>query len=338
MPIEHIHSFLVHPAKSEDDQPEISGTQIPRRGKLYEMLRDVYRRSPDECKIEIVFRPDAQGRQANECSANLLTYTARPSLPSGRAIAGRLQRVTTRRSGLGLLFLLKGTDQRGSHVLLVSRFPADQGILAQERKSDLSVRFVERIFMKSSRDYKSALFLTPSLDTAFLEGRAVDRQVKGPRDLSIYWINEFLESDLRTTGPAGSRRLAISLREAVKRTTDLDVKQELVAATRLLRGQQGRRISTSEVLEQLAISPSAREAVRGAFARPELIDEYFEFDVDEFDRHVQYRTVELDTGAMLVAEDSLWDQVFSRQRLETDERVRITTEGEIIDERLKRTK
>jgi hypothetical protein len=38
MPLERIHSFLVYPAKHEEEQPPVSGTQIPMRGALFDML------------------------------------------------------------------------------------------------------------------------------------------------------------------------------------------------------------------------------------------------------------------------------------------------------------
>ena len=338
MPIEQMHSFLVHPSKNADEQPGISGTRIPHAGPLYEMLAEVYERARTECDIDIVFRPDAEGRQVNECRDCLLAYATGPGVPRGRAVAERLQRVTTHRSGLGLLFLLKGVDNKGEHSLVISRFPADQGVVAQEDADSLSVEFIERIFMKNARAYKSALFTTESLQAGFFDGRAVDRQISSPRDLSEYWIGEFLESELRTTGPAGTRRLAVALRDAVKGAQDLDLKHELVSAARLMRGQHGRTLSARGVLRRLSLSEAATIMVEGAFARPELINETFRFDAAEFDRHILYRTVELDTGAMLMAEDTRWGDVFQTERLVAEGRVRYTTEGHVVDQRFKKTK
>ena len=85
-----------------------------------------------ECNIEIVFVPDEQGSQNNELRDLLVRYAKSPNLSSGRLIAESLQRVTTNRSGLGLLFLMKGTCSDGRHMLVISRFPASQGITATE--------------------------------------------------------------------------------------------------------------------------------------------------------------------------------------------------------------
>src|SRR5258706_9192007 len=109
MPIEKIHSFLVYPAKNEEEPPNISGTEIPRRGsKLHVMLTGVFDRSHNECNIDVVFRPNEQGEQSNDCRDLLVEYAARPRIGTGRQIAERLQQVSTHRSGLGLLFLVKG--------------------------------------------------------------------------------------------------------------------------------------------------------------------------------------------------------------------------------------
>ncbi len=335
MPIEVIHSFLVHPAKHAEESPEISGTQIPRHGRLYEMLTEVFTRAPKECNIEIVFRPDVEGRQKNECRDLLVAYVEKPGIDNGRAVAAKLQNVTTHRSGLGLLFLTKGMVDT-DHVLVISRFPADQGIIAQESARDLSVQFIERVFMKSAKAYKSAFYVSDSLGGGFWDGKAIDRQISGPRELSDYWIREFLFSELRTTGAAGTKRLAVALREAIRSASELGVRQELISCVGVLRGRHGQQISTRQVVEQLGLSQEAILTLEHAFARSDLMNEFFQFDRTEFEKHAPYRAVELDSGGLLIAEDSRFEEIFERQDLNvSDGRVRYMTEGRIIDERLR---
>jgi len=338
MTVTSIHSFLVQPGKHLDPQPTVSGTAVAARGGLHSMLSELFTRTPSECDIEIVFRPNDAGQQQNECRECLEAFVRAPSVPNGRAVAERLQRVTTHRSGLGLLFLLAGSDSEGRHTLVISRFPADQGVVAQEDASRLTVEFIERVFMKNTKAYKSAIYSTDSLQAGFLDGRAIDRQLSGPRDLSEYWIGEFLESELRTTGPAGTRRLAEGLREAVKATTNPELKQELISAAQLMRGQNGRTSSTRAILHRLGLSEQATAAVERAFPRPELLNENFRFDAIEFSRHLLYRTVELDNGAVLMADDSNFDSVFQTERLIAEGRVRYATEGAVVDQRFRKTK
>lgn len=284
MGIERAHSFLIHPAKNQEQQPAISGTQIERRGPLSAMLASVYNRAAQECGIEIVFRPSDSGEQQNACRDLLVKYCEEPTIPHGRLIASRLQAISTRRSGLGLLFLMKGTEE-GRHKLVLSRFPAEQGVIAQEMAQQLSVQFVERVFLKSTKSYKSALYVSESLNRGgFWDGRAVDHQISGPRELSDYWIQEFLGSTLRTTGAAGTMRLAVAFRGAI-RSNDGEVRQELLSAVGILRGHNGRCRSTSDALESLGLSPAAIRAIRKEFSRDDLMREVFEFDSAEFQRH-----------------------------------------------------
>ena len=336
--LEIIHSFLVHPGKTEKKQPFIRGTSVPLTGKLYDMLADLFRRAYTECNIEIVFAPDEHGNQKNEFRDRLVRYAKNPKLASGREIAESLQRVTTNRSGLGLLFLLKGTHTNGSKALVISRFPASQGITATESACTLAVEFIEQVFMKSEKAYKSAFFQTVHLDAGFQEGRAIDRQSIGTEELSNYWIRDFLKSQMRTTGPAGTRRLAEALRGAVKDTEDPGQKQELVAAATLLRGQAGRTQSTVEILGSLGISDDSTQAIREHFPKPELMDDTFTFDSEEFGKHIGYRTVELDNGAILTADDKEFSNVFQQEQLGDSDRSRFTTEGTILNQRFRKTK
>lgn len=281
MQIERIHSYLVHPAKNADAQPEISGTQIPRRGSLYAMLNGVFNKAHKECDVDIVFRPDKDGQQQNECRNLVITYAQDPRIDNGRQLAKRLQSVSTNRSGLGLLFLIKGKVDR-NHQLVISRFPADQGVVAQEQVQKLSVEFIERVFMKNTKAYKSALYSSDSFKRGFWDGRAVDHQISGYRELSDYWIREFLASELRTTGPAGTKRLAVALCSAIKSVGELGIRQELISAVSLLRNRHGQRQSARQLVEQIGLSPPAATALEDAFPRIELMDEIFQFDRDEF--------------------------------------------------------
>jgi hypothetical protein len=66
----------------------------------------------------------------------------------------------------------------------------------------------------------------------FWSGRAIDQQLNPlSGEPSNYWISDFLLSDFTTTPPAGTRRLAIALRDAARKAP-LSIKQELIAAGR----------------------------------------------------------------------------------------------------------
>lgn len=334
MGLERAHSYLVHPAKGADSQPEIRGTKLNAGDNLHAMLGRVFDRAADECDIGIIFQPDSDGSQTNPCRDELLTHAFEPELESGLVVAQRLQSVTTHRSGLGLLFLLVG-QVNGRHRLVLSRFPADQGVIAEEQRGALSVKFLERVFMKSAKAYKSAVYQTDSRQRGFWQGSAIDRQISGTREVSDYWVREFLVSELTTTPALGTKRLATAVRTAITKAEDLDVRQELVAAATLLRSNQGKTLSARTMLERIGVGEEGLDLVVDAFPRQELLDESFAFDADEFDRQIRYRALELDNGALMIADDRQFDEVFNVESLDDDEQVQVTTEGRIVDERLR---
>lgn len=338
MAIGRIHSFLVHPAKGEDQQPPIGGTSLPKEGLLNEMLTRIFDRAPTECDIAIAFRPDERGKRQNDCRDDFVRYIDAPTLPNGRRIAQRLQDATTHRSGLGLLFMVTGTTNSKTR-LVVSRFPADQGILAEENREKLTVAFLERVFMKNAKAYKSVMYESDSTAKGFWDGRAVDRQISGPRELSDYWIREFLASELRTTGPAGTKRIAVALRSATRAAESLDARHELISAAGLLRNKDGKAVTGRKLVDQLGLSPEASEALAQQLPRPELMDETFIFEREEFEKHLMYRVVELDNGGMLITDDEDFEKVFEMTVVnEAESVVRYETQGRVVDERLRKTK
>ena len=52
MELQTIHCFLVHPAKREAEQPQIGGAIVPKQGKLFKMLNDVFEKAEKECAID----------------------------------------------------------------------------------------------------------------------------------------------------------------------------------------------------------------------------------------------------------------------------------------------
>jgi hypothetical protein len=334
MPITLAHSFLVHPGKNDAEAADVRGTPI-RTGRVFTMLSDLYRQAGQECGIAVVFRP-TNGQQQNDCRDLMIAYVQDPNVENGRALANRLQGVTTRRSGLGLFFLAVGDE--ANKLLMVSRFPADQGVMAEEQNGRLTVSFIERIFMKSAKAYKCAIYAGPAEEGAFWTGHAVDKQVNKEHELSNYWIGDFLASDLSTTGPAGSKRLAVAFREAIKGAAVPEVRDELIAAVQLAGGHTGRVQTAAALADRLGLSLDATNALRENMQRPELFNESFRFDRGEFARHIQYRSLELDNGAILTAENARFADVFEQTTNPEEDATTYTTTGTVVSDLLKKTK
>lgn len=335
MPVEHIHSYLVHVGKGREAAPEIGGTEIPLEHKLFKFLDEIYSRADDECDIDISFNPDGDGNQQNPCRDLVINYLNEPSIEKGRRIAERLETVTTNRSGLGLLFLITGTE--GLHTkIVISRFPADSAILAEENRQALTVEFLERVFMKSLTAYKAVVYKDTSLMNGFWKGKTIDKQINNPHiQLSKYWIYDFLDSDFRTTSAAGTRRLAVALRDAVRNSRNITVKAEITAAVTLAGGLVGRTLSIRDFGNQFGLSEEAKQAIFNEINIPRLADEAFRFHASEFSAQVAYRSVELDSGGTLTAESADFDNVFQREIIDgPGQKVRFSTLGRVISERL----
>lgn len=336
MKIEKIHSYLVNPEKGIEEQSEIRGTEVTNKGNLYKMLTEIFFEAPSECKYEIAFLHNEDGEQQNDCKDLIIEYTKTGEYKNGLKIAEHLQLQTTKRSGLGLLFLILGKNGN-KHRLVISRFPADNGILAEESKSALNVKFVERIFMKNAKAYKCAIYEGSALEMDFWKGRAIDKQINSDLDISAYWIKDFLKSDFATPGERGTKRLASALRDAINNpSTSIEIKEELTAALKLAKGLNGQIVSASSFLSRLGVSKDSKDVVQASM-KSSLFDEQFKVIFEEMDKLIAFKSVELDNGAYLSAQATAFENIFSKEKVENNN-VEFSTKGKIITERVRKTK
>ena len=164
----------------------------------------------------------------------------------------------------------------------------------------------------------------------------MDRQLNEGA-ISQYWIGEFLESQFRTGGPAGTRRLAIALKKAIRTTTDGSVREELWSAAKLMRNQATVSTSAAKMFQNLGLSAEAVEQITQAMPRPELMRETFQFDRDEFDSHVAYRSIELDNGGVMIADNERFENVFRSEKIRgTAHEIRFTTQGKIVNQQTRK--
>jgi len=306
---------------------------------MFRLMRDIYENSDAECKIAISFNLGTDGKKFNNCREMVLRYIQNPSLDTGRNLAEKLSSVTTQRSKLGLLFLILGSEKEFKKIIL-SRFPTNSAILAEEDKITLNVAFLERVFLRSATSYKAVVYQHTSLSSGFWEGNAVDKQITNSETgTSNYWIKDFLESDFRTTGPAGTRRLAVALRQAAKKSSNLQVKKEIAAAVTLANSLNGQNLTPREFVNRFAFSQPSKDAIIREVKSPHTMDERFVFDAQEFSNQVPYRSIELDSGAILTAQASEFDNIFSREPVSPErDQFRYSTTGIVISEKLEKTK
>jgi hypothetical protein len=335
MPIQHAHTYLVHPGRGAGAALPIKESQLPLSGKLFGLLAKIYDNAESECTLGILFN-HSSGRQQNDCRDLFVSYATGPTLARGRKIAERLQQKSDARSGIGLMFLVAGTDGNGMHKLLVARFSTDNGVLADENAGTLTVTFLERIFMRNSKSYKAVCYTDRSINAGFWEGRAVDRQINsGLVEVSQYWITDFLVSRLVLTPARGTTRLAHALKQAIKTTRDPAIHDEIMAAAKLVSGLHGKNLSIEDIFGRFNLSSSAIEAV-GDHLPPGISDEKFRFDAKEYIKLVAFRSIKLDNGVTIMADATDFDEVVQQRQIRGSDEVEFSTRGRIIDESLER--
>lgn len=338
MPIESIYSFLTYPRRNDPDDPLVPGAQIPVNAdnKLVRMLDNLFSRAQQDCIVPIIFKAE-DGEQHNPVRTEIINLLNDSSVATAAPLAERLQRSTAGTSGMGLMFICLGRDGEGTR-LLISRFPADEGVVAERLEAELTVQFVEQVFLKSAHSYKAATFVSDGGADELWRGSIVDRQLNnGSKSVADYWIVDFLRADFLTTSAAGTKRLAVALRTAIGATTDPVVKQEIAAAAQLAANIPTRRAMTvAAFCESFNFSNATKQAVVNSVRPPRLLNDSFRFDAAEFARHLAYKQVELDNGAVLTAPADRFDEVFEKTRARGQDK--FTTTGAVIDERVRKSK
>ncbi|HMO75500.1 MAG TPA: hypothetical protein PKD99_10850 [Sphingopyxis sp.] len=335
MPIVAVHAYLVHPGRNNPGAA-ISGNNVALVGKVYEMLESIFSANPEGRDFEVTFKPLPNGVQQNDCRDLLIAYHKAPSLEAGRKIAERLRLVTDNRSGIGLLFLISG--QHGPYQrLVISRFPANQAILAEVNEKGLGVEFLEQVFIRRMTAYKALMLEHQNPSAGFWSGMATDRQAGGEAEnISNYWISDFLTADFSETAAAGTRRLAEALKNAIKKNPSLQVKSEIAAAVSLAPSVFSEKvISIDEFCNHFGFSEATRQTIVNQLSKPSLSSKKFLFSNQEFKNKIPYRTVELENGAILTAPSGKFEQIFE-VRQKGEGKVEYATEGRISDQRIEK--
>lgn len=335
MPISSIHTYLVHPGRN-DPAATISGNQVPLSGKVYEMLNGIFVAGPENRDFEVTFKPLSASIQQNDCRDLLIAYHAAPTLDTGLKVAERLRSVTDKRSGIGLMFLMSG--QHGPlQRLVISRFPANQAILAEVSDKGLGVEFLEQVFIRRMTAYKALMLDHQNPSAGFWSGMATDRQAGGEAEnISNYWIADFLSADFSETPAAGTRRLADALKSAVKKNPSIQVKTEIAAAVSLAGSIFSEKItSIDEFCDHFGFSQATRQTIINELSKPSLSSKKFVFSSQEFKMKLPYRTVELENGAILTAPSGKFEQVFEVRKKDGG-RVEYATEGKVADQRVEK--
>ncbi|HET6537391.1 MAG TPA: hypothetical protein VFG34_04670 [Sphingopyxis sp.] len=332
MAIATIQAFLVDPSKA-GGLPICVGNDVALSGKVFDLLQDIFISNNIRTEFEITFNPNAAGKQQNDFRDSLIFYHAAPSVATATPLAEKLSSVTDQRSGKGLLFLMTGTS--GPHQrVVVSRFPAKQAILAEVGKAGLGVEFLDQVFIRNVKTYKSIRLEAVNPAVEFWTGMVTDLQAGGgAENISEYWIKDFLTADFTETPTAGTRRLANALKAAAKKS-NATIKTEIAAAVSLASNLFAKKVvSIDDFCKQVGFSKATIDAVVSEVKKSSLASKQFIFSASDFRNVLPYRTVEMNSGAILTAPSGRFEEVFSVRDMGLGVK-EYSTEGRIRDERV----
>lgn len=315
MTVEYAHCFFIAPQKGKEEPDSCKYATIKKRSKLYSMLSDLFDKSPRECRIPIVFTSD---KQANETRTLILDGIDGKTPTKWLPLADYLSSVTTNVSGLGLFFVIVGTEG-GKIRTVLARFPADTAILADTQGDRLQVELIERVFMKNSKSYKAVTYEAANPSASYWEGLAIDKQIHGNiTHGSNYWIGAFLRSNYKTDPKVGSLRLADAIKKATQSDISSEARAQIVGAQTLLAGLDGNVISPIEFCNRYTLGEEARNAVLSNIKPEKLRDEAFQFVYAEYRVRAPIRQVSLDNGVSIAAPSGQFDELVDRVADEND--------------------
>lgn len=289
----------------------------------------LFTESAEKSPIDISFLPEG-GQQVNAVRGLVRSIAFDEITQKEHAsmdLACRLAGSTYMRSGAGLFVVLLGRFSERARVMLW-RFPGDESLQARMLTGALDIRLIQDAFSRESTKFKAAMFEGTPASTSFWKGRTEDRQAKSRvREVADFWVMDFLNARLALTASRGSRLLARSLRETIKKAESVEIKEALIAAAVAVKSQAGRNISFQEFATNYL-----PESVRPTFVKevggPLVAESMFQIEAETLDRELRFKSIVIDN--LFIVRGPL-DQFDERVTVE------VTNEEGVVDVTLRGT-
>lgn len=331
MKINRIKAALVYPNKQGNLENAVKSADIPLSGDLYESLMQNFANAHKNCTVDISFESEDQTHAVRDHISGLAANSSDKSQFNALAteIFQRLSRVTNNISGRGLLFLIVGKDQNGNHAVLISRYPATVGMLTQLEGNSLDVEVVSNVFIRTSHAYKAAYFSDSSTNRGFWNGMVVDKQINdAKREVSNYWVYDFLDATLSVTSARGTKKLAQGLKKAMEKACSIETKHTIAATYTLLEGMDSKVVSIESVCNQFSLPVEAVNTIHESLDTSGMFTSTFRLDREILINSLKYKSVYLDNGSILTAPSHEFENSFSRTIVDAAEnKVKYETEG-----------
>lgn len=241
--------------------------------------------------------------------------------------------------------LAKAMDNRSKACLLVTTayrlddrrrltiwiFPKEEALqFATARGGARRINLLTDIFSQTSNLRKAALFEGRNLRTDFIEGRVLDSQAHASTlDIADFWIGRFLDAELAIQGEAGTRILAGTIRKAYESLREPDEREQMHAAIIAIRHSPQQRWTLRQFSNRY-LQGHVKDMFLNSAPNPDSLQSAFDFDKGVFDKTLNYRIFQLDSGVYV---SSPFDEVGRSVRVSAQER-RLACEGTIVQEKV----
>lgn len=335
--IDLLYVAWVPPSKEAEGEVKINSKILPHANKAYEYLLKIFDKSHQDCKIPIQFRSD--DKQDNEVRKELLNIVEakEPKTKKVHAdvLSERLARVTDDRNGIGLFVIIEGTKLKMKRLVLI-RFKADEALYTKHDGKGLEVEFINEVFTKKSTYFKSAYYEDMVSKKSFWKGFAVDKQiVSNPtKDLSDYWIIHFLNSQTSINNVQGTTHFARVMRDLLKKSDNIDEKQQLINAIVALKYKTEKPLSIKSFCDSY-LSSEVTSKIQEVIKDHYYMDAVFSIDQETYNRELGSTVMALKSGITIAAPTFEFDSYVKQEAID-NVRMRFTVEGEVADKKISR--
>lgn len=315
----------------------IKCTEIDETHDVYIKLLQLVENVKKECDLNIIFISEGE-EQYNTTRNMLLDVLKTEKIEDGIPLIEWLSLNTDNKSKSGLVFILIGSDNKDTFII-IARFPAEEGMVINSNQKRIKVKVIDEVFLKNSHRYKMAFFEGESRKGDFWKGLAVDRQINDTvaaiREASEYWINNFLKCSLEMTSRRGSTIIAKTFRSILNSNLENDKKQKIIEAAIGAKALNGKKTSITKLIADLGIEDEIGNEIISRLPSKAAAEQVFHFDIQYFSGVFNLRVKYLNTGAVIIAPNDEFEELFSPKMVAENGLTRYTTEGITTNETVK---
>ncbi len=299
MNLTRLFAYEVFPQKNQEEPMQPKGGKITISEGLRHTLTELLSSSQLTNQAPIAFHVEdpRHEQKQNDVRKLVMQFAYGNTLAvknSSEALALRLSSVMDGRSKPFLL-LVSAFSGNDSVRVVFWAFPKDEGLKFELTHTGAQVEVISDIFNISSTLRKAALFDGVNSPDSFWEGRMIDFQ-SGRTD---FWVENFLECRLSTSGVYGTQLLAEYLADAYKKADSSEARESIFNAIVAVRTRPVRRISHLRFANDYL-----NDDAKNMFLATVPEEEHrvlFDFDRDVFETKIGFRAFKMQDDVYLSA-------------------------------------